>query len=550
MTERNKKFLYYIYVLLILLILWAAFQLVKISQKTTESQPVKHGEVFQDTLTFYVSQVPQTFDVFNALYDQDIFVFSQIYRGLTRINSNLVEVPDLAEYWDVSDDHKTYTFYLRRGLYFHDGMPVTMDDFIQSVEFFFSHYPKSYTISYFKIIDGVEEFMSGRSKKIRGIRKISDYAVEIRLTKPYVPFPKLLSLPQMRILPHRYLASDYKALCETPIGTGPYRVVKKSNEYLVLEAFYLNKIYEPSVKYFKLIPVLLSKNRAEVMKQHSRRKFDISFIPDSSFLHSSGDLKFRKNTTFNLVFLGFNCMKAPTDQADFRKALFAAFNSREISEKYRGNAIPAEFISPIFLPKEPGENHSISSVLNGENKKSSNHLSSLGQFREITFLLDTTHYIRDFSDEIKRIGDTLGFKSNHVFLNDLDIETQQSLLDTVNTFIFDWQLDLPDPEYFFNLLFKSDSPMNLFNYKNPEVDSLLEVARFKDISSDRLKLYSQIEDIIYQDAPMRPIIYFEDYMFYKDYIEGAYLSRLGIPSLELDKISVDKELYEKHNWKK
>lgn len=91
--------------------------------------------------------------------------------------------------------------------------------------------------------------------------------------------------------------------------------------------------------------------------------------------------------------------------------------------------------------------------------------------------------------------------------------------------------------------------MNLFNYANDQVDSLLELAKFEENSTRRNELYAAAEQLIIRDAPMRPVIYYRDFVFYKDYIKGALLSRLGIASLELDKIYIDTLLYQQHNWK-
>src|SRR5437867_11242359 len=37
-------------------------------------------------------------------------------------------IPDLAYTWEMSSDGLTYTFYLRDGVMFHDGAPLTADD--------------------------------------------------------------------------------------------------------------------------------------------------------------------------------------------------------------------------------------------------------------------------------------------------------------------------------------------------------------------------------------------------------------------------------------
>jgi peptide/nickel transport system substrate-binding protein len=50
-------------------------------------------------------------------------------RGLININQDFVIHPYLAASWDVSDDAREYTFYLRRGLSWSDGAPMSAEDF-------------------------------------------------------------------------------------------------------------------------------------------------------------------------------------------------------------------------------------------------------------------------------------------------------------------------------------------------------------------------------------------------------------------------------------
>src|SRR5687767_3919330 len=44
----------------------------------------------------------------------------QLYNTLLEVDSQLHIVPSLARRWDVSEDRKTYTFYLRDDVFFHD----------------------------------------------------------------------------------------------------------------------------------------------------------------------------------------------------------------------------------------------------------------------------------------------------------------------------------------------------------------------------------------------------------------------------------------------
>ena len=52
-------------------------------------------------------------------------ICGSIFSGLVAHDFNLTPVPDLAERWEVSPDGRTYTFYLAREAFFHDGVPVT-----------------------------------------------------------------------------------------------------------------------------------------------------------------------------------------------------------------------------------------------------------------------------------------------------------------------------------------------------------------------------------------------------------------------------------------
>jgi peptide/nickel transport system substrate-binding protein len=55
----------------------------------------------------------------------DRVVYSNIYEGLIKVNSQGEFTPGLATKWEVSPDGKVYTFHLRKGVKFHNGEPFT-----------------------------------------------------------------------------------------------------------------------------------------------------------------------------------------------------------------------------------------------------------------------------------------------------------------------------------------------------------------------------------------------------------------------------------------
>ena len=59
---------------------------------------------------------------------------SNLFSGLVRLGEELEVVPDLAERWEVDEAGLVYTFTLRDDITFHDGKPITADDFKYSIE--------------------------------------------------------------------------------------------------------------------------------------------------------------------------------------------------------------------------------------------------------------------------------------------------------------------------------------------------------------------------------------------------------------------------------
>lgn len=90
-----------------------------------------------------------------------------ISAGLVDIDDSGKAIPAVAEKWDILDEGKTYKFYLREDLIWHDGQKFSARD-----------------INY-NLKDA--EFVP-----------LNDYQIEIRLKEPFVPLPNFLTRPLFR----------------------------------------------------------------------------------------------------------------------------------------------------------------------------------------------------------------------------------------------------------------------------------------------------------------------------------------------------------------
>ena len=109
----------------------------------------------------------------------------QIFSGLVKLNDNLEPVPDIAEEWDISDDGRIYTFYLRDNVFFHSGKQVKAADFKYSWERACQPSTGSQTAAtYLGDIVGVEDVLAGEETEISGVDIIGDYILIITIGEP------------------------------------------------------------------------------------------------------------------------------------------------------------------------------------------------------------------------------------------------------------------------------------------------------------------------------------------------------------------------------
>ena len=76
-----------------------------------------------------ISNEPPTLDWTLATDSVSFDILTNIMEGLTQYNSNMEPVPAIAERWEVSDNGKVITYFLRDDVLWTDGQPVKASDF-------------------------------------------------------------------------------------------------------------------------------------------------------------------------------------------------------------------------------------------------------------------------------------------------------------------------------------------------------------------------------------------------------------------------------------
>ena len=98
----------------------------------------------------------------------------------------------MADRYEISENQKVYTFYLRDDACYSDGMPVTAGDFLRAFQRLME--PENFN-SYAAIIKNAEDIYQGK-KKIEelGVTVLDEKTLQIELEHPQVQFLQLLAL--------------------------------------------------------------------------------------------------------------------------------------------------------------------------------------------------------------------------------------------------------------------------------------------------------------------------------------------------------------------
>src|SRR5207237_3144062 len=158
------------------------------------------------TLRVAIPSNLNTLDPAKTKIGEEYIVNFLVFSGLTEIDRDGRTKPDLAERWTASDDLKTWTFNLRKGVKFHHGRELDAQDVITTVERIQDKATGSVTRVNFEVIEKMEA--------------PDKYTVRFTLKAPYAGLADLFSDRQARIVPRDKLDT----LARAPSGTGPFKL--------------------------------------------------------------------------------------------------------------------------------------------------------------------------------------------------------------------------------------------------------------------------------------------------------------------------------------
>lgn len=507
------------------------------------SSCTKRVSNFDDSQVFKYNQHANltTLDPAFAKDLRTIWAVTQLFNGLVQLDDSLNVQPDIAQRWTMSEDGKTYTFFLRNDVRFHKHELFGKDSTRKVVA-------KDFEYSFNRLLDPkvaspgkwVLEFVDTFTAK-------NDATFVIQLKRPFPPFLSLLSMQYCSVVPKEaveYFGSEFRA---NPIGTGPFRF-KLWAENIKL-VFRKNRLYYEKdsvgnqLPYLEAVSTTFLPDKQSEFLQFIQGNLDFLNSIDASYkdniLTAQGTLQDKyvgkinmvKGPYLNTEYLGIymDAEEKETSSEKIRKAMNYGFDRVKMI-RYLRNGIGTPAVNG-FIPKGlPAFNSMKGYTYQPEKAKKIIHeyIAETGN-NNPSITISTNSQYQDMCEFIQREMQKIGL-SVKVDVMPPSTLREQKVNGKLSIFRGSWVADYPDAEnYLFIFHSKNFSPNgpNYTHYKNKIFDTRFEEAIQTTDRKERQKIYQELDSLLMTSAPVIPLYYDEVVRFTHKNISGLGMNPIN-----------------------
>ncbi len=290
----------------------------------------------------------------------------QIFGALMRMNDKLEPVPDLAEKVESTPDAKVWTFTLKKGLKFSDGMPLTAKDVVFTFERAIDKRTGSYWRSRLIALDGAAEYGDQKAATIKGLETPDDLTIKMTLTtadavwtQTISDFAGLCILPShvLKDTPPDQMAKAPFAFAPTPSGGAFQYADWKADQYLEIKR---NEAYAAGQK-AKLDRIFLKVlTQQDVgIAQLERGEIDLMVVPivEAARLRRNANLTVTSTPAPSVSFLALNFDRPFFKDKRVRQAMMYAVDRESIVKEILGGeatVVNSTIIGPEWMGTPDG----------------------------------------------------------------------------------------------------------------------------------------------------------------------------------------------------
>jgi peptide/nickel transport system substrate-binding protein len=479
------------------------------------------GSKASSTMIFAGASDPTYLDPSLASDGETFRVTEQMFEGLVFLKPGTTKVrPRLALRWKPSNRGRTWTFWLRRGVKFHDGTAFNSAAVCANFNRWYNwsgpFQDPSATFYYQAIYGGFKknEVSGLKTSLFRSCTARGPYRVIIRLSRSSGTFfPSLVIQPFMMQSPTamKKYGADQGELrngtfrptgsypFEHPTGTGPFKfkswAVGEKVELVRNDAYWGTK-----AKLSRLIirPITTSTGRLQALQNHEINAYDLAAPQDIPTLSGNSSLKVIRRPAFNVAYVTIHQGNGPMRELKVRQAVAYGLNRAAVVKQfyYGTGRVANEFIPPSLY----GWTKSVQKYAYNPTKarqllnSSSCHVPCKIDFWYPTaisrpYMPDPARNFEAFQGSLTASGfdvtphsapwrPTYVAKVNEGTAGDLNL--------------IGWTGDYGDPDNFVGTFFNPRTAGAQFGFQNQAIFNLLERAKNEPIFAKRVKLYQKL----------------------------------------------------------
>jgi len=454
---------------------------------------------------------PQNLDPHTTTINVAQMVLDNVVEELFEIDENLDVQPLLAEDYEVGEDNTTYEISLKEGVTFHNGDSLTASDVQYSIERILDPDLGSPRAANFELVDSIET--------------PDERTVVFELSEPFAPF--IIGLAESAgIVPEG--AGDEYDLQQNPVGTGAFTFEDwQTDEQVTITGYddyhgedrpYLDEVQ------FDVIP-----EAATRVTQLQDGSADVMFgVPFQRADDIGGGSNTSLQSVSSLWKMGFwfNTDVEPFDDARVRRAISHAINREQLVQGvlFGRGEVAHDPIPPSSSWRdriETGAAHEF----DREQARSLFDEAGVDPAEISTSIKASRTPGPTYGDSATLVQSQLSQLGMEVNVDIMDFSTwlQEAWVDKdFEMSVGSWAGRI-DPDGWYYRQFHSEGAWNRFNYANDEVDQLLEEGRTTVDEQERSEIYSQIDQIVSEEAPQVYLYFREDLTGLKDTVGGYQL---------------------------
>ena len=445
-----------------------------------------------------------------------------VWEPLVTQDDTGAPVPCLAESWEMSEDGKQWTFYLRQGVKFHDGSDFNADTVIAN----FDRMKMGVKSSSFYPLD-----IDSHYPNLENYEKVDDYTICLTFSQPApTQLYNMVNFGSAIYSPNCFDENgDFNGIC---IGTGPFRITENVlDEYVLLECFDEYWGEPAKAKNIRVRVIPDADTRFSALKSGEiMGVIDLNAIPTSLAVELEGDGNFALTTTKSTMirFLCLNGTQFPFNDVRMRQAVSLALQRSVITEDiYDGFGTPTTNILNYSTPfyKE---------FLVEEDMEKAKELAAevLGDERvTVTYLYNGSEAAQ--KGEAELIASWLSEIGIDCELMPMEMTNMKEQMKTGDYGIARMQQGLSnsEPATIFRRFMLTSGDLNQnysLGYQSDEVDALMAEAESALDMDVRTECYNRIQEISTQEFPVVPLFNDMTLMAYNTKLTGYEAKLYGI----------------------